>query len=445
MNIQEMVYFVRQIRGGGFGVIGAVLPTSGAAARAMQAEALRRPGARMILEVGAGTGAITAEIVQHLRPDDYLVVCEINRQFLAYLRGRFEREAAFQRVAHQVTFYEGDIVAFGEPGTFDAIISAIPLNNCTPSQIAAIFEHYRQLLKPGGTLTYIEYAYLRAFKQQIAMMMGKGLEDQIVRQEMLQQIIDAYQFRRDTVWCNLPPAWVRHLRFSAPPLDDLPNLVARAPHDRVGAGWVAVDRDAVLPAGVLTLLSLGLWRIGIRYWSVPLLLAGGLAWFLRDPPRMVVADPDVIYAASDGRVLSVERIHDPRFGETTWKRVAVFLSLANVHLVRAPIAGRVVHVLRQDGGFAAAFHPNAESNVAEYHVLEGIHGRCILAQRVGLLARRIVSRMGVGALVAQGERMGLIRFGSRTDIYLPEEQVDVCVAPGDHVRAGQTVIARYRP
>ena len=175
------------------------------------------------------------------------------------------------------------------------------------------------------------------------------------------------------------------------------------------------------------------------------ILAGLTLWvatFFRDPPRHVVPDADVAYAAADGRVLSVERVVDERFGPQEWLRIAVFLSLANVHINRSPVAGKVLKVIRQVGGFAPADSADAEHNSAVYTLIEGLHGDCVVAQRSGLVARRIVTWSNPGELLAQGDRYGLIRFGSRTDVYLPAHAFAANVAPGDSVRGGETVIAR---
>jgi phosphatidylserine decarboxylase len=150
-----------------------------------------------------------------------------------------------------------------------------------------------------------------------------------------------------------------------------------------------------------------------------------------------------VVAASDGKVLAVERVRDERFGEDEFLRIAVFLSVFDVHVNRAPVAGRVVDYFVTDGGFAAAMKPAAEHNVAAYTVLDTTAGRVVVAQRTGLLARRIVQRAPVGTLLAKGERFGLIRFGSRTDVYLPATAARAAVAPGDRVVGGASVIAHW--
>ena len=434
MTIGEKLYFVRQVRDA-FSSIGAIIPTSRYAARAMAAECARRRGPKTILEVGPGTGSITAEIIKHLGPEDRLVLCEINPGFVAYLRERFAREPAFQRVRDQVTLHEMSVTDLEGSEVFDCVVSAIPFTNCPPELTEAIFERYRDLLKRTGVLTYIEYAYLRGLKRRLR---GADAVDAVV-----DRYIQPYQFRRDMVWRNVPPAWIRHLRFREPRPEDALALAPLEHTHRVAVGDAAIADDALPFLGGLLALGLLLRRSAPKLWTLPLLLATLIGWFFRDPPRRVIADANVAYAASDGRVLSVERIHDAPLGDLEWLRIAVFLSLADVHINRAPIAGKVVRIIHAEGGYAAANRPQAEQNIAQYTMIEGLHGPCVIAQRVGMLARRIVNWSRVGDLLAQGDRYGLIRMGSRTDVYLPAGQITACVAPGDRVRAGTTVIARY--
>ncbi|MFD0818842.1 phosphatidylserine decarboxylase, partial [Micromonospora zhanjiangensis] len=180
-----------------------------------------------------------------------------------------------------------------------------------------------------------------------------------------------------------------------------------------------------------------------RLWLVPALAAAPVAAFFRDPERDVPEDPSAVVAAADGQVLSVQRLRDDRFGDGEFLRVAVFLSVLDVHVNRAPVAGKVVDYFVADGGFAAAMKPDAEHNVAAYTVLDTDRGTVVVAQRTGLIARRIVQRAPIGSLLARGERFGLIRFGSRTDVYLPADAAEPLVAPGDRVVGGSTVIARW--
>jgi phosphatidylserine decarboxylase len=438
MTIQEKLYFVRQLQHS-YTSIGALIPTSRYAARAMASEANRRAGPRVILEVGPGTGSITAAIVAGMGPQDRLVLCELNADFVAYLRRRIDNEPEFQRVRDQVTLLHMDVTQLDRSQHFDCIVSAIPFTNCPPDVIESILECYRAILKPDGVLTYIEYAYMRMVKERL--LSGKARRELADASAVLDRYIERYEFRCDLVYRNVPPAWVRHLRFEPPPASAALDLAPVEHNRRIPLGAHAGISTEALP-WLLGLLGLALFGPLRRMRGLLLLAAAAIATFFRDSPRHVVPDANVAYAAADGRVLSVERVVDQRFGTQEWLRIAVFLSLANVHINRSPVAGKVLKVVRQSGGFAPADSADAEHNSAVYTLIEGAHGDCVVAQRSGLVARRIVTWSNPGELLAQGDRYGLIRFGSRTDVYLPAHTFTAKVTPGDTVRAGETVIAR---
>jgi phosphatidylserine decarboxylase len=436
MTFREKAYFLQSLRGS-FTSIGALLPTSIYAARAMAAEFARRSGPRRVLEVGPGTGPITRAIIEAMRPGDELVLCELHEPFVQYLRQRFDSDPAFRRVRDQVTVLHADVTQIPRDRPFDAIISAIPFTNLPPELVEAILETYQAILAPDGTLTYIEYAYLRALKG-----LTQTAEARVQSQAsnaVLDRFLAQYEFRRDTEVRNLPPAWVHHLRLRSPEPQTALELAPAEHNRRIRLGPLGVSTEA-LPwlAGLLALRTL-LPRLG----ALPLLLGAAAAAFFRDPPRAVSSDLQRALAACDGRVLSVERLRDERFGPGEWLRIAVFLSLADVHINRSPVAGKVVDMQRVSGGFAAADSGAAEHNQALYTVIEGAHGRCVVAQRSGLVARRIVAWARPGELLAQGDRYGLIRFGSRTDVYLPADRAEPLVAPGDRVVGGITPIAVF--
>jgi phosphatidylserine decarboxylase len=438
MTIQEKLYFVRQLQTS-FTSIGALIPTSRYAARMMVSECARRAGPRTILEVGPGTGSITAEIVSIMRPGDQLTLVELNEGFVDYLRQRFEREPEFRRVRDQVTILHMDITQLDQPERFDNIISAVPFNNLPPELVEAIFARFREMLKPDGVLTYIEYAYLRALKQRL--LSGAEREHFGAVNQILDSYIERYQFRRDFEPRNVPPAWARHLRFQEPPAEAALNLAPVEHNRRIALGKGMGLSTEALP-WLLGLLLVG--RIVRPLRSLLWLAAAAIAAFFRDPPRQVVADPAAVLAACDGRVLSVEHLYDQRFDQQEWLRIAVFLSLTDVHINRSPVAGKVVRTLHEAGGFAAADSADAEHNNALYMEIESTHGMCVVAQRSGLVARRIVNWAKPGELLAQGERYGLIRFGSRTDVYLPAAGFEASVKAGDVVRGGETVLARLK-
>ena len=442
MAFEESLYFFKQFQTN-LHTVGAVLPTSPFAATAMASECARHRGPKRILEVGAGTGAISAEIVKYLGPDDRLTLCEIEHDFVEFLRQRLDRDPNFKQVRSQIELAEKSVLDLPIDQKFDFIISAIPFNNCPAAFVAAVFEHYRQLLKPGGVLSYIEYIGGRALKLQLASD-DTGNPIHAVN-ALVERELGAHEFRRDTVLRNVPPAWIHHLRFTEAEIAQADLLAPLTHANRVSLGDVGFDQDAVLFTGGLGLLAWWMKRSApkSKLWLLPALAAPVVALFFRDPNRRVFRDTQVVYAASDGNVLSVERVRDARFGPHEWLRIATFLSILDVHVNRAPIAGKVVKIIEEDGGFAMANDIEAEHNQAQYTIIEGARGhQCVVAQRTGMVARRIVNRAKVGNLVAQGERFGIIRFGSRVDVYLPAEHFVAAVQPGDRVEGGTTVIAR---
>jgi phosphatidylserine decarboxylase len=204
-----------------------------------------------------------------------------------------------------------------------------------------------------------------------------------------------------------------------------------------------VARPYVLPPGAVGagLLLARRRRLGFP----PLGLAGAIALFFRDPERPLPPDPDVVYAAADGVVRGVDQaVADEWLPGQVATRISVFLSLLNVHVNRSPIAGCVTDVEEIDGGFAPAFVDRSEVNYRHRVALDGERGPVVLVLIAGILARRISRWVGIGDQVSAGQRLSLIHFGSRTDILLPGDSVDVLVTPGDRVRAGVTPLARYR-
>jgi phosphatidylserine decarboxylase len=167
--------------------------------------------------------------------------------------------------------------------------------------------------------------------------------------------------------------------------------------------------------------------------------------FFRDPERQAPADPHAILAPADGRVIKVTSMRDDRFlnGEATL--VSIFMSPLNVHVNRVPVSGRVVDIRYNPGKYFRAFADKASlDNEQNAVVVEDDQGRRLcFVQIAGFLARRIVCHLQVGAAIARGTRYGMIKFGSRADIYLPPGAA-VAVQVGDRARGGETVIARWQ-
>ncbi len=202
-------------------------------------------------------------------------------------------------------------------------------------------------------------------------------------------------------------------------------------------------------AGVLFALALAASVIWPRFYTLlpAVLLAvlfGFLLLFFRDPVRTPPQDDSLVLAPADGEIMAVEMVDEPRFLIHRALKISIFMSLLNVHVNRAPVAGRVALVQHVPGQFLQAFRP--ESSALNEHNLIGLettHGRVLVKQVAGILARRIVCTVEVGQELATGQRVGLIKFGSRVELFLPPE-AEPAVQPGDRTHAGLTVIARWK-
>lgn len=167
-----------------------------------------------------------------------------------------------------------------------------------------------------------------------------------------------------------------------------------------------------------------------------------IIYFYRDPRRVPPADPNVIVSPADGRVLDVIQVEEGEFIKDRVTRVDIFLSVFDVHVNYVPFRGRVSFYRYQPGKFLRAHEPAASS--ANEHTLIGVeseHGRFLFKQSVGILARRVICHLRVGDQVTTGQKFGLMKFGSRMEVYLPA-WADIQIKKGDRVRGGESVIAR---
>jgi phosphatidylserine decarboxylase len=195
----------------------------------------------------------------------------------------------------------------------------------------------------------------------------------------------------------------------------------------------------LVPAALVILfLWFGLWPLAIAFG----LLAAFMAFFFRDPTRKPPTDANVVVSPADGRVTRVSVLEEANKSSATL--VSIFLSPLDVHINRAPIAGEITSVSYIRGKFLIATDEKA-SLVNEQNVLtiKGDTITVVCKQIAGILARRIVCWKQVGERVALGERIGLIKFSSRTDLVLPPN-VEVLVTVGARVRGGTTIIGRIR-
>ena len=395
------------------------------AARTLTTELARHNDARAALLLGADPGsAVLAAAVEALLPGDRLTLVPAAATTVGALREHVAAQGSW--VAERVRVVESlpeadpaDIVVLGEALTGTADDARATLDGLT------------KYLTEGAVLSVAAAAVPG---------LGSGAAGELFRQSAL------FGVGSDLVLRNAPPVRVHRLRFTAAQGTAADQLSpAYRPSSVPVTRTMHIDSNGVAAAGI----TLGLAALAkaarpkSKLWLLPALLAPAVAAFFRDPERDVPTEPDAIVAASDGKVLSVERLRDERFGDGEFLRIAVFLSVLDVHVNRTPVAGRVSDYFVIDGGYANAMTAAAEHNVAAYTVLDTAHGTVVVAQRTGLIARRIVQRTPVGTLLAKGERFGLIRFGSRTDVYLPADRAEALVAPGDKVIGGASVIARW--
>lgn len=402
------------------------VPIGARAARALTADFARHNAPRSALLVGAEPAStVLASAVEALLPGDTLTLVAAASTTADQLRAHVASLGSW--VADRVQVI--DELAEADPAAVVIVAEAL---SGTTEQTRAVLDGLSKHLAEGAVVSVATPATP-----------GRtgGAAAELFRQGAL------FGVGSDLVLRNQPPVRVHRLSFTrADPAVAKTLAPTYRPSSVPLTPTMHIDSNGVAAAGItLGLAALArVSRPGSKLWLLPALAAPAVAAFFRDPQRDVPTDPDAVVAASDGRVLSVERMHDERFGPGEFLRIAVFLSVLDVHVNRVPVAGRVADYFVVDGGYVNAMKPGAEHNVAAYTVLDTEYGTVVVAQRTGLIARRIVQRAPVGTLLARGERLGLIRFGSRTDVYLPADRARAVVAPNDKVIGGASVIARWQ-
>lgn len=175
--------------------------------------------------------------------------------------------------------------------------------------------------------------------------------------------------------------------------------------------------------------------------GVLVVITGWIAWFFRNPERTGERGDRLVIAPADGRVVLITPIDEPTFVGGPTVRVSIFMNVFDVHVNRYPVNGQVRHVVRVAGKFLNALTEasSAENEQASVGIVSGAH-RILVRQIAGLIARRIITDAQIGDAARQGARMGLIRFGSRVDVFLPPSST-LRVAVGDRTQAGRTVVA----
>jgi phosphatidylserine decarboxylase len=201
--------------------------------------------------------------------------------------------------------------------------------------------------------------------------------------------------------------------------------------DRAGVPFIAA---ALVPA-------VGLSAAKRQGWAAAFALLGGFfAYFFRDPDRQIPQAPGLVVSPADGRVMVAGQA-DARWAPPgEWRQVTIFLSPIDVHMNRTPVAGRIARIEYRAGRFLPAYDERSNDNESNEITIEHDGQRIVFRQVVGILARRIVCRVREGEQLARGQRIGLMRFGSRMDVFLPLSAT-LRVTVGQRVIAGETVIA----
>jgi len=206
--------------------------------------------------------------------------------------------------------------------------------------------------------------------------------------------------------------------------------------DRAGLPFIL---GSLLPAAALVALRRPTWALPL------ILLSGVFAFFFRDPDRDVPSDPSVVVAPADGRVMHAGPADPEVAPEGDWTQVSIFLSPLDVHVNRMPASGRILSVDYHPGRFLPAYRAEAAAENERSEIWIDHAGQTVVCRQVvGLLARRVVCRLVPGTDVRQGQRFGIMKFGSRMDVFLPPDSV-LEVEVGDMVRGGETIMSRLIP
>jgi len=201
--------------------------------------------------------------------------------------------------------------------------------------------------------------------------------------------------------------------------------------DRAGFPFIAA---AIAPAALL---------VAVRRYALaaPFAALGGfMAYFFRDPDRDVPTDPGLVVSPADGRVMMAGPSDGRWSPPGSWKQITIFLSPMDVHVNRAPVSGRITRIEYRPGKFLPAYDHGANDNELNEVWIDHGGRTVVFRQVVGILARRIVCRVEEGQVLERGERVGLMRFGSRMDVFMPDDAI-LQVGVGDRVVGGETVLA----
>jgi phosphatidylserine decarboxylase len=217
------------------------------------------------------------------------------------------------------------------------------------------------------------------------------------------------------------------------PSDFLYGMLAGMKIDRAGYPFIG---GALVPAAIAAAAK----RPAVA--TAFALLGGFFTYFFRDPDRDIPSAPGLVVSPADGRVM-IAGPTDHRWAPAgEWKQITIFLSPIDVHINRTPVEGRITKIEYRPGKFLPAYDEAANDNELNELWLDSNGRTVVVRQVVGILARRIVCRVVEGQQLSRGERIGLMKFGSRMDVFLPVD-AELRVTVGEHVIAGETILAEF--
>ncbi|MCK4968505.1 MAG: phosphatidylserine decarboxylase [Candidatus Aenigmarchaeota archaeon] len=204
-----------------------------------------------------------------------------------------------------------------------------------------------------------------------------------------------------------------------------------------------IAKDGFYFAVPFFLIAVSFYLVGFKAISVIAFICSLFSiFFFRDPKRIIRMQPNSIVSAADGKIKAIEEIYESTYLKEPAVKIVTFLSPFNVHINRAPINGVITNKTYEKGKYYPAFMKKAHKNQKNYVFIENEDLSVIAIQMVGSLARRIVSWVDIGQSIDKGGKIGLIRFGSRTDVIIPKSKLDkILVKPGDKVKAGESILA----
>lgn len=209
--LNEYRTFFREARDS-FDTIGAVAPSGRFLARAIASELRYRNDPIRVLEVGPGTGALTWEIVRYIQPHDRFDIVELNAGFVDALQERFRRDWHFRRVADRTRILHMPVQELAADQAYDYVISGLPLNSFPTKLVRTILESFNRLIKPGGVLSFFEYLWIRDLHRFFVPLRERHRLKRVG--SVIERFVERYEFRRNTVLVNIPPALVHHLRLN---------------------------------------------------------------------------------------------------------------------------------------------------------------------------------------------------------------------------------------